>query len=250
MSLNLPETSRRTVLGLGAAGAAGAAAATLLPLGASASAAAPAAAAVPKTSLTPAQSLARMMEGNRRFVTNQANPSDISARRRLQLAAGQGPYAALVGCADSRVGPEHLFGSGLGDLFIVRTAGNYVDDAGYGSLAYAVAALGVPLIVVLGHERCGAVDAATKLVVNNEQLPPSLTRMVQPILPAVVDARAAHRGGDLTDAAIHQNVRHVTRTLRQTTDPLLADPLRSGKLLVVGAYYDLDTGRVDFFDRA
>jgi carbonic anhydrase len=189
------------------------------------------------------------MEGNRRFVADQDSSADISTKRRLELARGQGPFAALVGCADSRVGPEHLFGGGLGELFIVRTAGNYVDDAGYGSLAYAVAALGVPLIVVLGHERCGAVDAATKLVVNNDQLPPSLARMVQPILPAVVDARASHKGGDLTDAAIHMNVRHVTRSLRQGTDPLMAEPMRAGKLMVVGAYYDLDTGRVDFFDR-
>lgn len=232
------------------AGAAGVGAATLLPgVAASAAAAAPGA-GVPKTNLSPAQALGRLMEGNRRFVNDQANPADLSTKRRLELAAGQGPFAALVGCADSRVGPEHLFEAGLGELFIVRTAGNYVDDAGFGSLAYAVAALGVPLIIVLGHERCGAVDAATKLVVNNEQLPPSLTRMVRPILPAVIDARAAHRpGGNLVEAAIQTNVRHVTRTLRQTTDPLLADPLRTGKLMVVGAYYDLDTGKVDFFDR-
>ena len=246
MPVNLPEADRRTVLGLGAAGAA---AASLLPLAGAAAAAAPGT-SVAKTSLTPAQALGRLIENNRRFVADQDSQADIGTRRRLQLAQGQGPFAALVGCADSRVGPEHLFGAGLGELFIVRTAGNYVDDAGYGSLAYSVAALGVPLIVVLGHERCGAVDAATKLVVNNEQLPPSLTRMVQPILPAVVDARAVHRSGDLLDAAIHQNVRHVTRTLRQSTDPLLAEPLRGGKLMVVGAYYDLDTGRVDFFDRA
>jgi carbonic anhydrase len=103
---------------------------------------------------------------------------------------------------------------------------------------------------VLGHERCGAVDAATKLVTDNAQLPPSLTRMVQPILPAVVDARANHRGGDLVDNAIHQNVRHVVHSLRQSTDPLLAEPMRTGKLMVVGGYYDLDTGQVDFFDRA
>lgn len=245
----MPQADRRSVLSLGAAGIG---AAALLPsLGASTSAAAAApAAAVPKTMLTPAQALARLMDGNRRFVADQANPSDLTAQRRLALARGQGPFAALVGCADSRVGPEHLFGAGLGELFIVRTAGNYVDDAGHGSLAYAVAALGVPLIVVLGHERCGAVDAATKLVVNNEQLPPSLTRMVQPILPAVIEARAASGSGDLTERAIHQNVRHVTRGLRQNTDPLMADPLRTGKLMVVGAYYDLDTGRVDFFDRS
>ena len=244
------ETDRRSFMSMGAAGVG---AATLLPVAASAAAsyagAAPAAVSPPKTNLTPAQALARLMEGNRRFVADQDSSADISTKRRLELARGQGPFAALVGCADSRVGPEHLFGAGLGELFIVRTAGNYVDDAGYGSLAYAVAALAVPLIVVLGHERCGAVDAATKLVVNNDQLPPSLTRMVQPILPAVVDARAAHKGGDLTDAAIHMNVRHVTRSLRQGTDPLMAEPMRAGKLMVVGAYYDLDTGRVDFFDR-
>jgi carbonic anhydrase len=243
------KTDRRTVLGLGlAAGAA----CTLPGTGASAaSAAAPATAGTPpKTGFSPAEALARLVEGNRRFVADQDNSSDLSTRRRLELARGQGPFAALVGCADSRVGPEHLFGAGLGELFIVRTAGNYVDDAGHGSLAYAVAALGVPLIVVLGHERCGAVDAATKLVTDNAQLPPSLTRMVRPILPAVIDARANSKGGDLVDQAIHQNVRHVVRNLRQTNDPLVADPLRTGKLMVVGAYYDLDTGKVDFFDRA
>lgn len=243
---NLFDTDRRTLLGLGLAAGAIATAGT-----GTAGAAAPATPGAPaKTSLSPAQALARLVEGNRRFLADEDNSSDISTKRRLEIARGQGPFAALVGCADSRVGPEHLFGVGLGELFIVRTAGNYVDDAGYGSLAYSVAALGVPLIVVLGHERCGAVDAATKLVTDNAQLPPSLTRMVQPILPAVVDARATHKGGDLVDHAIHQNVRHVVKTLRQSTDPLLAEPLKTGKLVVVGAYYDLDTGRVDFFDRA
>ena len=239
------EADRRAVLGMAAVAATAAAA---LPATGAAAADAPGGPA--RTSLTPAQALARLMEGNRKFVADEDNVSDISTRRRLEIARGQAPFAALVGCADSRVGPEQLFGAGLGELFIVRTAGNYVDDAGYGSLAYGVAALGVPLIVVLGHERCGAVDAATKLVANNEQLPPSLTRMVQPILPAVVDARATlPTGGDLVDHAIHMNVRHVVKTLRESTDPLLATPMREGKVMVVGAYYDLDTGAVDFFDR-
>lgn len=241
------DLDRRAALGLGVAASA---AATLPLAGAASAAAAPAPGAPAKTSLTPAQALARLMDGNRRFVADQDSSADISTRRRLELAKGQAPFAALVGCADSRVGPEHLFGAGLGELFIVRTAGNYVDDAGFGSLAYAVAALGVPLIVVLGHERCGAVDAATKLVTQNAQLPPSLTRMVRPILPAVIDARASHRGGDLVEHAIQQNVRHVVRTLRQSTDPLLTEPLAAGKLMVVGAYYDLDTGAVNFFDRS
>ncbi len=241
---NLLTADRRAVMGMAALAAGAAAAAPAI-----AHAADPAA-GPPRTSLTPAQALARLMEGNRRFVADEPSGSDISTRRRLELARGQAPFAALVGCADSRVGPEQLFGAGLGELFIVRTAGNYVDDAGYGSLAYGVAALGVPLIVVLGHERCGAVDAATKLVRDNAQLPPSLTRMVQPILPAVVDARATlPAGGDLVDHAIHTNVRHVVKTLRESSDPLLATPMREGKAMVVGAYYDLDTGVVDFFDR-
>ncbi len=245
MTISNPATDRRTMLGLSAltAGAAMVAATT-----------GPAIAAADgkvtaKSGLTPDQALARLVDGNRRFVADQNPVADISTKRRLEIAKSQAPFAALVGCADSRVGPEHLFGGGLGELFIVRTAGNYVDDAGYGSLAYAVAALGVPLIVVMGHERCGAVDAATKLVTDNRQLPPSLTRMVQPILPAVVDARATLADkADLVDHAIHMNVRHVVKGLRQGSDPILAEPIRTGKVRVVGAYYDLDTGAVDFFD--
>ena len=237
------ETDRRSVI-MGAAMAAGTGA---ILAGSTAVAAEPSAPA--KTSLSPAQALAKMMEANRNFVTNRNNPAPIGAAQRLALAKGQAPFAALVGCADSRVGPEHLFGAGLGELFIVRTAGNYVDDAGYGSLAYAVAALGVPLIVVLGHERCGAVAAAADLVTDNKQLPPALTRMVQPILPAVVEARATQGDRDLVDHAIHMNVKQVVRNLRETKEPLIGNPLEQGKLMIVGAYYDLDTGVVDFFDR-
>lgn len=242
---NTIPTDRRTMLGL-ATLAAGAAA--LAPTAAT-SAAEPAAAGS-AAAITPQQALERLIEGNRRFVADRRPAADISTKRRLEIAKSQSPFAVLVGCADSRVGPEHLFGGGLGELFIVRTAGNYVDDAGFGSIAYAVAALKAPLIVVLGHERCGAVDAATKLVTDNAQLPPSLTRMVQPIVPAVIDARATVKpGGDLVDHAIHMNVRHVVRTLRETSDPIIAEPLQQKKVMVVGAYYDLDTGAVDFFDR-
>jgi carbonic anhydrase len=244
MSIDLPITDRRTMLGLTTLSAGAAMVATASPAVAAAEVKAKA------TGLTPEQALAKLIDGNRRFVADQNPVTDISTKRRLEIAKSQAPFAALVGCADSRVGPEHLFGGGLGELFIVRTAGNYVDDAGYGSLAYAVAALGVPLIVVMGHERCGAVDAATQLVTGNSQLPPSLTRMVNPILPAVIDARA-NMGAktDLVDHAIHMNVRHVVRGLRETSDPIMAGPIKAGKVRVVGAYYDLDTGAVDFFDR-
>lgn len=237
-------TDRRSLLALGAAAVGAAAAVSSTP----ALAADPHHAA--NAGLTPAQALARLVDGNRRFVADQASGSDLTTKRRLALAKTQTPFAALVGCADSRVGPEHLFGAGLGELFIVRTAGNYLDDAGFGSIAYAVAALGVPLIVVMGHERCGAVDAATKLVTDNTRLPPSLNRMVGPILPAVVDARASLApGADLVDHAVRINVRHVVAALRDSSDPIIAGPHSQGKVAVVGAYYDLDTGAVDFFDR-
>lgn len=246
MTFQSNSTNRRNMLGLTALTAGAAMLASARP----AMAVADNGKAAAKSALSPDQALARLMEGNRRFVADQNPVADISTKRRLEIAKSQAPFAALVGCADSRVGPEHLFGGGLGELFIVRTAGNYVDDAGYGSLAYAVAALGVPLIVVLGHARCGAVDAATKLVTDNSQLPPSLTRMVQPILPAVVDARASLGDKkDLVDHAIHMNVSHVVRGLREASDPILAAPLSTGKIKVVGAYYNLDSGAVDFFDR-
>ena len=199
--------------------------------------------------LTPEQALSRLREGNRRFVADQPANPDISTSRRLQLAKGQQPFAALVGCADSRVGPEHLFGAGLGELFIVRTAGNYLDDAGFGSIAFAVAQLGVQLVVVLGHEQCGAVAAASAVVAQNAQLPPALTRMVQPILPAAIDARARQgRDEDLVDLAVHLNVRRVVQGLREASDPIIGNPVREGRVRIVGAYYDLATGAVDFFD--
>lgn len=202
-----------------------------------------------KTKLSAEQALTRLREGNARFVRDDKEVADISTKRRLELAKGQGPFAALIGCADSRVGPEHLFGAGLGELFIVRTAGNYVDDAGFGSIAYAVAELGVPLIVVMGHERCGAVAAAAAVVDQNVQLPVSLSRMVEPILPAVISARASLKAGEnLVDAAIRANVRRVTGKLRYHSDPIIGEPVRVKKVMVVGAYYDLETGAVDFFD--
>jgi carbonic anhydrase len=236
------DLDRRQVLGTAATLGAAASLATV--------AVAPASAAATKgAGLTPDQALARLRDGNRRFVEDTSPRPDITTSRRLAIAQGQTPFAALVGCADSRVGPEYLFGTGLGDLFIVRTAGNYVDDAGFGSLAYAVAELKVPLIVVLGHEKCGAVAAANAVVNDNTQLPPSLLRMVQPILPASIDARARRQPGeDMLDRAVHLNVKRVADSLRATSDPLLAAPLAARTLRVVGAYYDLKTGAVDFFD--
>lgn len=203
--------------------------------------------APPGRDLTPDQALQLLIDGNERFLSGAAVSELSSAQRRLALAQSQEPFAAYVTCSDSRVPPEVLFGRGLGELFIIRNAGNTVDTVALGSIEYAVAVLGVPLIVVMGHERCGAVAAATQVVTENATFPGAIGPMIQPIIPSVLKVR--EQAGDLVDNAIRQNVRDVATRLRTQTDPLMQEPLRAGRLKVVGAYYDLDTGRVDFFDR-
>jgi carbonic anhydrase len=202
------------------------------------------------TSMSADEALTRLIEGNIRFVADDPIPADISRERRLSVAKAQYPFATLIGCSDSRVGPEQLFGVGLGDLFIVRTAGNNVDSHGMGSIEFSVAQLGVPLVVVLGHERCGAVGSAVKVVTDDLQLPGSMGKMIEPIIPAVLHAqRELPDYGDLLDASVRENVRRMVRRLRTASEPMLMEPQRSGRLKVFGAYYDLDTGHVDFFDR-
>jgi carbonic anhydrase len=200
--------------------------------------------------MTADEALARLIEGNARYVADDPIPQDLSRARRLEVARAQFPFATLVGCSDSRVGPEQLFGAALGDIFIVRTAGNNVGTNGMGSIEFSVAQLGVPLIVVLGHERCGAVGAAVKVVTDDLQLAGSMGKMIEPIIPAVLHAqRGLPDYGDLLDAAVRENVRRMVRRLRTASEPLLMEPQAAGRLKVVGAYYDLDTGTVEFFDR-
>lgn len=200
-----------------------------------------------KTSLTPDQALALLKEGNAKFLTDSPLRAVQGRERRLEIARGQTPFAVLVSCSDSRVPPEVLFGRGLGELFIVRNAGNTVDTVALGSIEYAIAVLGVPLVVVLGHERCGAVEAALSVVEKNTVFPGSLNQMIEPILPAALMARSKGLTGDaLLDAAVRENVRRVVGRLRNS-EPVLMDPIRVGKVKVVGARYDLDDGEVDFF---
>lgn len=238
--------TRRQVLGkVGAIGAAAA-------FGASANAAAAQSAtsglqpAPPATELTPAQALELLRQGNAAFLRGEQTSVLTSPQRRLDLARGQSPFAAYVTCSDSRVPPELLFGRGLGELFIIRNAGNTVDTVALGSIEYAVAELKTPLVVVMGHESCGAVAAATKVVTENATFPGSIGPMVEPIIPAVLSVR--DQEGDLLDNSVRANVRRVVRQLREQTDPIMLDPQKLGKLWVVGAYYDLNTGEVDFFD--
>lgn len=201
----------------------------------------------PPANPTPEQALTLLEQGNAAFLRGEQPVEATSAKRRLELAAGQSPFAAYVTCSDSRVPPELLFGRGLGELFIIRNAGNTVDTVALGSIEYAVGVLGVPLVVVMGHESCGAVKAAVEVVEKNATFPGQIGRMIEPIIPAVLAVRA--NGKVSLDDAVRSNVRRTVSYLRNQTDPLLQKPLASGQLRVIGAYYDLDTGEVDFFDR-
>jgi carbonic anhydrase len=200
-----------------------------------------------KSALTPDQALALLQAGNAAFLADELHFPDISSARRLELASGQAPFCAYVSCSDSRVAPELLFGRGLGELFIVRNAGNTVDTVAKGSIEFAVAVLGVPLLVVMGHEACGAVKAAMSVVQDNAEFPGAIGTMVEPIIPAVLASRGHE--GDPTENAVKQNVRRVVANLRKNADPILLQPQAEGRLKVVGAYYDLRTGAVDFFDQ-
>lgn len=206
-----------------------------------------------KTDMSPEQALQALKKGNDKFLNDSAFQSVLGKERRLEIARGQQPFAVLVSCSDSRVPPELLFGRGLGELFIIRNAGNTVDTVAMGSVEYAVAELGVPLIVVMGHERCGAVDAALAVVEQDATYPGSIGQMVEPIVPAVLKARAKFKETDTTsrdsvlDAAVRANVLRVVERLRSAPG-LLHEPLKSGRLMIVGARYDLDDGRVEFFD--
>ena len=238
--------SRRALLR--SAAAAGTTIAAAGVFGTAALAAPPAGTANPAPpSLTPDQSLQQLKRGNAAFLAGRTIAPDVRGRRRLEVARGQYPIAVLVSCSDSRVPPEVLFGKGLGELFIIRNAGNTIDTAAMGSLEYAVAELNVPLVVVMGHERCGAVAAAVSVVESGATFPGSIGRMVEPIVPAVLAAKRAG-AADLLDASVRANVSRTVDRLRRFSEPMLLDRIRSGRLRVVGARYDLDDGRVDFFD--
>lgn len=196
--------------------------------------------------MIPTEALKRLKDGNRAFLNDEPHQPSLDRASRLALAGGQQPFAAYVSCSDSRVPPELLFGRGLGELFIVRNAGNTLDVSAMGSLEFAVSVLNVPLIVVMGHEGCGAVSAAMSVVTKGERFPGNIGKMVEPIIPAVLEA--ARLGHISLEGAVRQNVAHAVRELREESAPALMEAQINGTLLVVGAYYALGTGEVDFFD--
>jgi carbonic anhydrase len=200
---------------------------------------------VAKTTLTSDQALRLLKEGNDQFRMDAPYRAAQGRERRIELARGQAPFCVLVGCSDSRVPPELLFGRGLGELFIIRNAGNTIDTAALGSIEYGVGVLGCPLIVVLGHEACGAVAAAVEVVDRNATFPGVIGEMIQPIIPAVLAARS--QSGDLLDNAVRMNARRVAGRLK-TQSTVLQEALRQNKLKIIAARYDFDDGDVDWFE--
>jgi carbonic anhydrase len=199
----------------------------------------------PTTSLSADQALTKLKAGNDKYVKAPEVCAADLTRQRGEVAKHQAPWATIVSCADSRVPPELLFGgTGVGELFVARNAGNMVDTATMGTIEYGAAVLGVPLIVVLGHERCGAVAAACEVVEKKTKFPGSIGPMVQAIVPAA--QAVAGRPGDFVDNAIRES---ATRTARKigTDSPIVADLVKKGKVKIVAARYDLDEGRVEFF---
>jgi carbonic anhydrase len=189
----------------------------------------------------PPAALQLLASGNAAFAAGRARPLDLSAERIKELSAGQKPYAAVLACADSRTPPEHLFGAGLGDLFVVRCAGNVVDETALASVEYAVAHLGCRLVLVLGHTSCGAVKAA----VADAKDTPAVAGLVARIKPAVAEARRDGESG-LTDRAVQRNALRQREQLRGSQ--LLAGLERGGEVKLVVASYDLADGQVDWLD--
>ena len=192
--------------------------------------------------VAPAEAIAKLKEGNARYTSGNLQHPGQTTERRAELTKSQHPFAIILSCSDSRVPPEIVFDEGLGDLFIVRVAGNVLNDEGLGSIEYGVDILGARLIVVLGHQSCGAVDAAMKTVAAKGKAPGHIQSLVTAIKP-VVDSTPK---GDL-DTMIKANVKHVVDALRSST-PILKARVESGDVQVMGGYYTLDTGAVTFLE--
>jgi Carbonic anhydrase len=235
-----PQVSRRGFLKTGALAA-------LLPWSVSATIAAIAASppapgvSPPPNSISPADALKRLMEGNARYAANMPNERDFSSGRAARVQ-GQYPIASILGCADSRVAPEFAFDQGPGDLFVLRVAGNIVNPDMLASLEYGAEFLGVPLVMVLGHTGCGAVDAAIKVLKSKVVLPGHLPELITAIKPAVIAAEKTQTG-NLLDNAAAENVRRQMARLKRSP-PIVQKLYESKKIDIVGGMYDLATGKI------
>ena len=187
------------------------------------------------------EALNRLLEGNQRFAANKTIGPNRGESRRLEITKGQQPYAIILGCVDSRVPPELIFDQGLGDLFVIRSAGQVIDDAILGSIEFGVAELGIPLIIVLGHTRCGAVTTTFEIVGKNLSVEGAIGTLVETIKPAVDQAKG--HGEESIDQAARKNVALEINRLKAS--PVLSEAIKAGNTKIVGAFYDLSAGLVE-----
>ncbi len=229
---------RRNFLKLGAAG--------LVAVGFGAAPLAGRAAEGSPTLLSPDEALAALKEGNARYVNHPELCVIDLAEQRGAVAGHQAPWATVIACADSRVPPELIFGGrGVGELFVARNAGNLVDTATLGTVEYGAAVLGSPLLVVLAHTSCGAVKAACDVVSKNATYPGAIGPMIEPILPAAIAVKS--EAGDFVDNAARESAKRTAARLTAASS-LLTGLAGEGKLKIVAAIYDLQTGVVDYLD--
>ena len=190
--------------------------------------------------IAPEAASKRLSDGNARYASNNMQEKDFSADR-AKRATAQYPFAAILSCADSRVAPELIFDQGPGELFIVRVAGNVANADGIASLEYAVQVLNTPLIMVLGHSGCGAVDAAIKVAAGQLSLPGHLPGLISQIMPAVKNAPKGD--GSKLDSAIEENVRLGVKKI-SAAGPILSKAAKAKKIMVTGGVYDIATGKI------
>lgn len=191
---------------------------------------------------TPIQAWTRLQEGNARFVGDTRSHPHQDAARRAELVEGQAPFAAILGCGDSRLAAEIIFDLGLGDAFVVRTAGQVLDEAVLGSLEYAAGELKTPLIMVLGHDSCGAVKA-TKESLDSGTMPPGFIRnLVEAILPSVISP-ALPQGASINEMVVEHTRQTAARIVEQSS--IVSDAVAAGNLAVIGVFYHLADGKAD-----
>jgi len=196
------------------------------------------------------EALARLRDGNLRFVNEVRSPESLSARRRAELAAGQEPFAAILGCSDSRVPVEIVFDQGLGDLFVIRVAGNIVAPSQIGSVEFVAERFKTRLVVVLGHSNCGVIQATLEQLQNprvGSRNVHSIVSRVRPTVEGLLETGLKYNQSSLIHHAVRANVRASANHLRHGS-PVIEQLIQTEGLLVVGAEYSLETGMVDFFD--
>lgn len=193
----------------------------------------------------PSEALARLMSGNGRFVSGNLTQGNIALERRRAFATFQAPFATVLSCSDSRVPPELIFDQNLGDLFIVRVAGNFADDVGLATIEYGYSALHAKLLVVLGHEGCGAIKATVDAIRSGTELPPHLIALQRGIAPGIASVAATGTYNDCVIANVRAQVAKLSRA-----QPVLAKAVAAGDLQIVGAEYALKSGKVTLLSSA